>query len=73
MHIEFTDYRRNGEGMTVYSADLRVASEPKYEPTYPEGTEAIFHIGADAAYLNRQDLIDLWVEIAEHLDYDLRG
>lgn len=62
-HAEFTDYPRNGDGLTVYAPSQSTQS------TYPVGTELIFHIDSAAAYLDHSDLIRLRATIEAHLEH----
>lgn len=60
-HANFDDYPKNGEGLSVY--------EPCGERhLYPAGTELIFHVSSDAAYLDNADVERLRDVLDAHLE-----
>lgn len=59
-HARFDDYPKNGEGLSVYDPDGE-------HHLYPYGTELIFHISSEAAYLDAADIERLRDVLTDHL------
>lgn len=58
--IEFSDYPRNGEGVSFYEPDADAY-------LYPDDAKLIVHVNDAAAYLNHDDIVKLRDKLTEHL------
>lgn len=61
-NARFTDYPRNGEGLSVYDP------QGGERHMYPAGTELLFNVGGETAFLDHDDLVRLHATIETHLD-----